>query len=119
MFLSRCRPDDVWPSDASRPTAKVDFAEIFAFEISQLWVVFWTFAAGLVHRHNQLTFPRWLAPVADDGSTKGVFIAIPVVYRRYRSNSAPHQADLAIENPAHRPIRVLRAHPGFRGTHLS
>jgi len=46
-------------------------------------------------------FPRWLPPVADDGSTKGVRTTLPVVNRRGRSGSAPYQADLAIENPTH------------------
>ncbi len=42
-----------------------------------------------------------LPPVADDGSTKSVCIAPPVVKRRGRAGSAPCQADLAIENPTH------------------
>ena len=46
-------------------------------------------------------FPRWLPPVANDGSTKGVRTIIPVVYRRVRSSSVPYQADLPIENPTH------------------
>ncbi len=58
-----------------------------------------------------------LPPVADDGSTKSVRITPPVVNRRGGSGSAPYQADLAIEIPTHRTIRVLRAHPGFLGTH--
>ncbi len=70
------------------------------------------------HYYNP-RFPRWLPPTTDDGSTKGVRTTLPVVDRRGRSGSAPYQADLAIEYPTHCPIRVLRAHPGFRGTHLS
>ncbi len=45
--------------------------------------------------------PQMAAPVADDGSTKGVRTTIPLVNRRGRSGSAPYQADLAIEDPTH------------------
>ncbi len=45
-------------------------------------------------------FPRWLLPVADDGSTKGVRTTLPVVNQRGRSGSAPFQVDLAIKSPA-------------------
>ena len=49
--------------------------------------------------------PRWLPPVADDGSTKGVGTTLPVVNRRASSGSAPYQAHLAIEklNPLTNP----------------
>ncbi len=64
-------------------------------------------------------FPRSLPPVADDGSTKGVGTTLAVVKRRAKSGSAPYQADLAMSNPTHRAIQVLRPQPGFRGTYPS
>ena len=45
--------------------------------------------------------PQMTPPVADDGSTKGVRTTFPGVNRHGRSDSAPYQADLAIENPTH------------------
>ncbi len=42
--------------------------------------------------------PQMAPPVADDGSAKAVHTTIAVVNRRGRSDSAPYQADLAIEN---------------------
>ncbi len=60
---------------------------------------------------------RALAPaVAVDRSTKGARTTLPVVNRRGRSGLAPYQAELAIETSTHGPVRVPRAHPGFRGT---
>ncbi len=53
-----------------------------------------------------------MAPaVANDGSAKDVRTTISGLNRRGRSGSAPYQADLAVENPTHQPIRMLKAHP--------
>ncbi len=55
--------------------------------------------------------PRWLPPVADDGSTKGVRTIIPVVNRPGRSGSALYRADLVTGPRAQWSFHALRAHP--------
>ena len=49
-------------------------------------------------------FPKWLHPVADDGSTKCVRTTNPDVNRRGRSGFLPYQAALAMENPTYRDV---------------
>jgi hypothetical protein len=50
-------------------------------------------------------------PVADDGSTKGVRTAIPVVNRLGRWQSALYRADLAMGNSAQWSIHALAVMP--------
>ncbi len=64
-------------------------------------------------------FPRWLHPVADDGSAKGVRTTIPVVNRRCRSGSALYRDELAMGNAAQWSFHALRAYPCLPSTHLS
>ncbi len=55
----------------------------FGISVHMLSTVLSTFEPG---------FPRWLPPVADDGSTKGV----PALNRYGRSRSALYRADMAM-----------------------
>ena len=63
--------------------------------------------------------PKWLPPVAGDGSTKGGRTTIPDGNRRGKVGAVPYQVDLAVEDPTRYPISGLKAHPCFRGTHLA
>ena len=66
----------------------------------------------------ELGFPKWLPPVADDGSTKGTSTN-PALNRYGRSRSALYRADMAMGNPAQWSFNAPRAHPGLGRTHLS